>query len=455
MAYERKPIEVVDILLDPQNFRIGKKANQVETREAIVAEQGKKLLTLALDVIKLGGFSPFDLPFVYPSGKRADEYIMLEGNRRLLVLKSLLDPDLMRGTDLHEPFTKLHTKHGKSLESELFCAIAPNRTTGLVWVARKHQRGLGGSGTEDWNPIASDRFDAELGIPTPGLDAMDFVRTHAALSREVADKIDNSDFNISTLARLIGDDRFKQKLGLSLEGGKLFAAVDQDWLTKVLAETVTAIATGKFDGRSFKVSSVYEADQREAFADKLLEKYPKPARAVKTWTVGRDAAKQHANEKNTAKKAITKNTGDRQTLIPREYRLRLPDGKVNDIFHDLRSINVESHPNAVAVEMRVFLELSVSRFMDEFQLQLPPGTYDSLINRIKEILKEIRKAKLMKDDDLKAINSEMGNKHSFVAPDTLNAYVHNATFAADPGQLKITWNRLAPFVAALWLAATP
>lgn len=450
MITERKTIEVVDLLLDPKNFRIGTKNSQTETREAIIAEQGKKLLALAVDVVKLGGFSPYDLPLVYPSVSRDNEYIMLEGNRRLLVLKALLNPELMLGSDLYDGFFRLHEKYGDNLETSLFCAVATDRKQGLVWVARKHQRGLEGAGTEDWNPVASDRFDAEMGIPTPNLDAMDFVRHHASLSRDIADKIDTSKFPITTLGRLLGDEIFKQKLGLSVEDGKLKAKVDRDWVTKVLGEVVTTIAMGAFNGEKFNVRSIDDGQMRERFADQLLEKFPKPSKQVKIWVVDKDSNLRKPAVKTALRKVIAKSTNDRETLIPKDYRLKLPEGKVNDIFHDLRKININAHPNAIAVELRVFVELSIARFMDANQLKLPGNVHDSLINLIKESIKYIKKEKLMATGDLKGIEAELGNKHSFVAPNTLNAYVHNPTFSAKPEELKITWNRLASFMAILW-----
>lgn len=449
---ERRYVDVVDLLLDPNNFRHGPTGSQPETRAAIIKEQGKKLLVLANDVIKLGGFSPYDLPLVYPSGGRKDEFIMLEGNRRLLVLKALLDPELVKGTELHDGFRKLSEKHSARLEDRLFCAVVPDRKTALTWAGRKHQRGLGGAGTEDWNAVANERYDAEMGLPTPNLDAMEFVRSNAQLSREVADKIDASAFPITTLGRLLGDEVVKAKLGLGFENGKLQANLDREWVARVLGEMVSVIATGKLDGAKFNVRSIDEATEREQFAEKLLQRFPRPAKQVRPWVVDKSNGSTSSQaERKQPKAKNAKTTGDRETLIPRDFRLKLPEGKVNDIYSDLRTINVHKHPNAIAVEMRVFVELSVTQFMDSNGLALASGVFDSLVNRIQEVVKAIKVAKLMQTEDLGAIQRELASKHSFIAPNTLNAYVHSATYSANPEELKITWNRLAPFLAVLWI----
>lgn len=447
---ERKTIDVVDILLDPSNFRIGHQDSQRATREAIIAEQGKRLLVLAQDVVK-EGFSPFDLPFVYGAPGKPGQYIMLEGNRRLVALKLLLTPALADGTELADGIKKLSNKYSKQLPTDLFCAVAPDRKSGLTWVRRKHGKGLDGAGTEDWGALARDRFDSEMGIATPNLDALDFVRARGGLSRDVADKIDSGKFPITTLGRLLGDEVVRKKIGVSLEGGKFKSESDQDWLTKVLTEMVTAIALAKFDGKKFNVRDIDEQSDREAFAEKLLGKFPKVKKTARPWVVEKDAKTIKAKAADQTKRVShSVSSKDRKTLLPRDFKLKLPQGKVNDVYHELRTLDVAKFTNGASALLRIFFEFSVDRFMSDFGVTLKAGTKDTLFNKLKACVIHIQTIQLMTAKELKGINTELSNKDSFISPETLNAYVHNPSFSASPDNLKLTWNRLQQLVAVLW-----
>ncbi|GKS85312.1 hypothetical protein AVMA1855_14190 [Acidovorax sp. SUPP1855] len=376
---------------------------------------------------------------------------MLEGNRRLLALKLLLEPSLAEGSEISDGIKKLSEKHLKNVPKSLFCAVAPDRKTGLVWVRRKHGKGLDGAGTEDWGAVARDRFDAEMGYPTPYLDALDYVRTQGAVARDVADKIDSGKFAITTLGRILGDDTVREKLGIVLDDGKLKSDSDRKWLTSVLAEIVTAIATAKFEGEKFNVRAIDDQDGREAFAEKLLAKFPKPPKGSKPWVVDKSTpppSAQAATRETKVRQAVS--SKDRKTLIPKDFKLKLPQGKVNDVYHELKTLNIFSYINGASVLLRVFLEFGVDRYMRDFDVTLKAGVNETLLNKLKACVKYIEDNKLMTVKDLKGISTELANRHSFVSPETLNAYVHNPSFNADTDMLKQTWNRLQPFVAALW-----
>lgn len=59
----QQAISVGNLILDLANYRHGKKDSQKEAREAIIADQGKKLVRLAEDIVK-NGLNPSDLPIV-------------------------------------------------------------------------------------------------------------------------------------------------------------------------------------------------------------------------------------------------------------------------------------------------------------------------------------------------------------------------------------------------------
>ena len=450
---ERKSVDVAQILLDTSNFRIGSQDSQKSAREAIIQEQGRKLQVLAIDVLKYG-FSPADLPILYPLKKGSDQFVMLEGNRRLLVVKLILDPELAKGSLIYKAFQELNRKFAKKLSTELYCVIALTRKEGLVWVERKHSVALDGAGTDHWNSMAKERFDAELGKPTPNLDALDFVHKFGDITSDTAEKIGSAKFPISTLGRILGDESVKRTLGLRLDKGKLQSHYEHGWTLRVLAAMTEAIASGLFEGKPFNVRSVDSQEQRKKFSEDLISKFPKPSKSGTIWNVDKETTlpKGAAEKKSEAKSRNTVSTADRKQLIPRAYKLELPDGKINDVYVELRKLEVEKFSNAVSVLLRVFLVFGIDRYIETFSV--PKKKEANILACMRAVVQHMSDNNLMTDKQLQGINRELGNQTSLISPETWNAYVHNSTFAAKPNDLKLTWNRLETFVSKLWIPPT-
>jgi len=450
---ERKLISIYDLSMDTANYRIGKQDSQKAAHEAIINEQGKKLVTLAEDIIKYG-LSPFDLPMVAPSANQGKMYVIIEGNRRYTAIKFVLEPDLAQGTELHAAFKKLHRSYANTIPTQLFCVVVPDKQTGLIWIQRKHDKGLRGAGTEEWTAIAKERADADQGKPTPTKDALDFVESNVLLDEAIKKKIAGSKFPITNLSRLLGTAHIRQALGITIQDGKLISTADTAWILNILKEMVVAIATEKFEGGDFNESKIDKVEQREAFANRLIEKYPRPAVTENPWVIEKGTSVSNARQKAQPllkpKLRNTLTTNDRSKLFPRGYKLKLPDGKVNNIFHELRTLNVEDYANAIAILFRVFIEFSVDSYLAKIGVNLAPGK-DTLLNKMKEVASHMKTNKIMNEKELKPINAALADVNSLVSPNTLNAYVHNPSFNPDPNNLKRTWDNLQLFIERMWL----
>jgi hypothetical protein len=142
----------------------------------------------------------------------------------------------------------------------------------------------------------------------------------------------------------------------------------------------------------------------------------------------------------------------RHALIPKTCVLVIPDAKPNDIYHELRGLNLEEFPNAVGVLFRVFLELSIDRYLLTFKL-MNKTTLAMTKLRVKviQVADHLQKTGVMTKKELVAVR-RIADPHHFLAGsiETLHAYVHDANFAAGPSDLKAAWNSLEPFFVRLW-----
>jgi hypothetical protein len=91
---EIRPLKPADLIVDTKNPRMSVPSS--DPREATrfqAKEQGRKLLALARDIVEYG-VNPSDLPIIEQT---RTGYVVLEGNRRIVALRTLESPDLFDG----------------------------------------------------------------------------------------------------------------------------------------------------------------------------------------------------------------------------------------------------------------------------------------------------------------------------------------------------------------------
>ena len=82
-----------NLLVDAANPRLSQpNEGQREAMRALAKLMSRKTLTLAKDIVE-NGLNPADLSIVMPAHDSENRYVVLEGNRRLVTLKALENPD--------------------------------------------------------------------------------------------------------------------------------------------------------------------------------------------------------------------------------------------------------------------------------------------------------------------------------------------------------------------------
>lgn len=447
----RQPISVGNLLLDIANFRIVKQDSQKQARDAIIAEQGKKLVNLAKDIIAVG-LNPFDLPLVIDAADGNNNFIVIEGNRRLAAIQLMLKPELAENTSLHGSFKKLNKHHADAIPQVMDCVIAPNREAGQVWIDRKHKIGLDGAGTEEWSAMSSARADAFYGKPRPELDVVNFVLSLPQLDPKLRSVLEGSKFKITSLARLLEATEVQDAIGFSVQGGKVISDQDKERIKGIFKEVVTIIAEGKHDGKKFTERDIDTDEHRLTFLDKLLPKHPKKKKAASPWVVSAKPVDVQLKDKKKVKSTPT--TEEQVNLIPRKFKLELPAGKINDIFVELKELDATRRRHAVSVLFRVFFDFTLDDYIAKHGIVLPKHKSgqidDSMKTRFGRVIDHVNKTSLLSTKEMKPINVAYGNVNSFTAPDTLNAYVHSRWMNPNPLELKLSWANFQLFIERLW-----
>jgi hypothetical protein len=454
-VFIKQPISVGKLLLNVRNYRIVAQDSQKGARDAIIAEQSKKLVVLSKDIVE-NGLSPFDLLMVVDAEDGDQNYIVIEGNRRLTAIKLMLDPELAKDTPLHAAFVKLNKQHADAIPKVLDCTIAPNRKVALMWGNRKHASGLEGAGTEPWTAMAKARAEMEQGIPSPALDVVNFVLTNTKLDADLRHHLEGSQFNLTTLNRLVTTKELQEAADLKLSGGQLRSKRSKEWLQKVLIDVVTTIASGKRNGKKWTERDIDSQGKRESFAKDLVDSHPGAKKVAGTWIVSGNPKAAAPEAAKPPKPKGTPSTEDQPNLIPKKFRLELPAGKINDIFVELKKLDVDAYRHSISVLFRVFFEFTLDEFIKKRKIELPKDRdgheIDTLKVRLSRVLKDVKDTGLLKERELKPVNVAVSDRNSMLHADTLNAYVHSKWMNPDPLQLKLTWANFQLFIERLWMA---
>lgn len=145
----------------------------------------------------------------------------------------------------------------------------------------------------------------------------------------------------------------------------------------------------------------------------------------------------------------------RPFVIPRGVILFIPEARPNMIYNELRSLRVQEFPNACAVLLRVFVELSVDSYiasqslMDEAERRNSP-----LAKRLKSAGSDLKSSGRISDQlERAAIKVADGSGPLGVSTTTFNQYVHNQFVFPNPSEILLAWDELQPLLEQLWSRA--
>lgn len=444
---ETTSIPPANLLVDAQNPRLPQpNTAQREILKSIAERDPRKFLVLAKDIAK-NGLSPSELPIVMPAGDQTNRYIVLEGNRRISAVKIIENPDLV--ADILDKKTlqslrELSRDYQQSPIEFINCVVVKDREAAKTWILLRHTGQNNGAGVLPWGHEESERFKVTTGDTPYQVQALDFLEKHGLLTHE-----DRCDVPLTSLKRLLGTPEVRKKLGVGLVKGVLMIHADPKQVAKALAHVVNDLTS-----KNVAVRDIYTKPDRLKYAEQFPASLV-PSQVSKAGVSARDVAlDQNGTAKkkpNRARKAQP--TRVRDYLIPSSCFLKIADPRIMDISGELRSISIERFPNAVAVLLRVFLELSLDAYIDGASGRVAATHDDKLAKKIATVVADLLAFKKLTQQQAKPVK-RIGSQDSFLAPsiEQMHQYIHNRhTFPAN-SDMRTHWDSLQPFVVALWPA---
>lgn len=443
MKHESKLIALSLLEINPENPRYEIVESQVEAFSIMIERGGDKLFNLAQD-IAINGLNPTQLIMVKPSQKKEKMFCVLEGNRRITALKFLDNvnriPD--KYESLRRRFKRIANDFEKDPITEVNCIVYTDREKANKWIKLRHTGENKGRGIVPWSAYQTARFEQRNeGKSSYALQVIDYLKADDGFNLTLKEKLED-DIAFTSLERLLGDPGFRNHIGLDMVNKRIQSKYPEDEIRKPLAKVISDISKP-----GFNVKKIYhkedrkdyytEFDKKDDLPDKTKEKHP--------WDIV--TKEPHKETKQKTQKSKPPSTA-RTTLIPRSCKLSIDQTRINDIYHELKKLKLDTFVNAASVIFRVFIELSVNTFIQRSPLAEHEG--EKLRSKIQRVAKYFEETKQLKPKQLKPIRTAVTNPNTLLSINTFNAYTHNEYQHPSENDLKTAWAKYEPFIAKIW-----
>jgi hypothetical protein len=416
----------------------------------ILKEQKVKLINLA-ESIADKGFSPMDRCLVLraPTNGR---FTVLEGNRRILAAKLLKNPSLVETLEMPENHKKRLQKAASTFDVKKIepvdCFEVADRAEGVEWIRRRHTGEDEGRGIIPWSAVATARFKGR----DAALQALDFVGQHADLTEEQADLLAGK-FPLTTLDRLLSTPGVRKALGFELVDGKLKTELPAEEALKPLRRIVLDLAEKKKT-----VTDLKSKDQQIAYVGdfKGSDKANLTKKTGKLEPIEKFSEKDFAAKPAPpAKKPKQRKSGPRTNVVPKNCKLNIGVAKIENIYYELRILQLSKHVHAIGVLLRVFLEMSVDDYLTKAGVPLTFAakgghTGDKKLTvKVEEAIDHMAANGANKKDFKGVLAGLRDDQHPF-SIDTLHAYIHNRFFTPTESNLVTGWDNAQRFFETIW-----
>lgn len=464
--WERKTSKISTLLLDPQNPRIPL-SDQGLSQDELLAEliEHDKVKELAKNIVANGYYT--DELLIAAPRPGDGKLVVIEGNRRLAALKALLSPDAV--PEQHrKKFRMLSAKIPKSMIKSVPVTIAPSRDAALPRIAEKHTRSM----LEWWKPAQKARFyqsQIDQGKTTDEIceiyglarsELNEFLRLDTLyqmacsmnLSDDVQRKVENPrKFSITNLERLMESQSGRGFLGVETDPKHVFKGrVSASEFKRGFAKIVTDVAKG--DVTSRVLNNIDTINQYL----KSIDDY-RPDKSKKGSFTPKDIIKKLKKPAITPtkqRKARTRRSTLR--LIPSGLKCGLDNQRIHDVFNELRRLKVTEFPNAIAIMLRVLLELSVSHYiqragetrdlLEQHAAKKKNQTdwHPSLNQQLQFLLQHMNLP--LEPLERKGLNQFVSSKDTAFTLGSLDLFIHNKNVLPTEPELRAIWGRIEPLM---------
>lgn len=382
-------LSVASLHLDDKNPRLGREITGRAPREIIqYLFDHDKAFEVAASIAERGFFPNEPLLAILENGR----YIVIEGNRRLAALKALREPGLLNSTFQARVERLVRRIPDIRAISKVPVTVAPSRratdkqivgrhvgTPVLAWAAENRASFILEKLAEGYE---NEELHSELGFSTADIQGARQTRAIADMARsiplpeEVKAKLDNPRTGIfTTIERVFNSTVGRKYLLVEPDPGHgIRGTTTKPEFVKGYIKLVSDLALNKQSSRSLNKNE----DIENYFKSWKPEERPqqKQGSFVPSDIIEGKSVASKTSSSSAAPKP-KKGKKESLTVIPKEFKVRFGNDRLIDIRQELTKLKREEFPNAGAVLLRVFLELTVIDYLQR------TGQYTQIIQKLK------------------------------------------------------------------------
>ena len=466
IGWTTKRISVASLQLDAKNPRLGRETTARAPREIIqYLFEHDKAMEVAESIATRGFFPNEPLLAIKEDGR----HIVVEGNRRLGALKALREPGLLEGTFQRQVERLARRISDLQSIATVPVTIAPSRrvtdrqiagrhigTPVLAWQAENRASFILDKLAEGYD---NDELRDELGFSLADIQKARQTRAIADMARslalpdEVRAKLDNPRAKLfTTLERVFESSVGREYLKVEPNPQHGIQGITtKPEFVRGFTKLVTDIALGKQSSRTLNTN-----DQiRSYFEGWDANELPKNKKGTFLPSDVISGTSVASSNPAPTPQPLRRSKQESRTVVPKDLKVRFGSERLIDIRRELTKLRREEYPNAGAVLLRVFFELSVIEYLERIgelkgiiqkiekkQGSKLPFSVPTLRQLVPEIV-AIAKKHLSASD---AKRVEKSVKYDSGAPFTisdLHAFVHSQDFPSER-DIKQFWLRTEP-----------
>ena len=453
---ERLELNIDELLLDLDNPRLGSVLSQSEALAGIVRLNPGHFRNL-MESIRDHGLDPGDSLYVV---RKADDqdFVVLEGNRRLSALKVLSNPDVLAGTDLSagekKPLVREALGFERSEVEPIRCVRFEDRENADDWIRRRHTGVKGGEGRINWKPLEIQRFSGDYTT----IDVIDFVGRNGGYSKREWKRAQSEleGRKSTNLTRLLESAAGRSHLGITARTepsrNSPLLGVEPKWALRVLKRIVDDILKNAVNSRLLNKRT----DIEKYFEDLPPELQPGPKTAAGTPKAFKDITLRGSRPKPRPKPRPKKKRvpQTRRTLAPKKHPFDTSKSeKLRMLLEEAGSLQAGKFPLSSAFVLRATVELAVHDYMEDNSLpRRQKGSQKEfpLTKKADHVLKHIVSSGAVPRSDLRAFRRSFLHKRSACSIQALNGFVHGAYDLPTANALRAGWQSAIPVLIATY-----
>lgn len=428
MTYKTISIEKLDV--NRNNDRHGELENETAAIAWLFANRNSEMKKLARDIAATGGI--YEPPLVFPSG---DRFVVYDGNRRTTCLKLIVKPKRAPSAELQKVFQGLHSSWQGMLPSKVICRVETDRDKIDEILFRRHTGSQGGVGQAKWDDRAKSTFVNRTG-KGGGMNVADEIeeRLRKANLLPGINKIPRTNLN-----RLLSAEAFRNRVGISCNKGKFHFIRKEDVVLRALSRVAKDLAQ-----KTITLDDIWDVDRKTNYLDQLESEgvLPTAADAIDP------TSKENKHKPGKPIKSKVKKPNRRIHLIPQENYGIAWTGRLQRhraIWEELQfSLELDHHPNAIAVLCRVLLELSVDNYIRRAKITTA-AEKDALLKKLIASAEDLHSKSKIEKRHLEVIRKAR-TIDAIISVDTLNKYVHSPHLAPSADHLTAIWDTFADLI---------